>query len=76
VFPLDVVPVHWIGKLEVICEQSAFAMERLVEPCPLRVLTVAPFTVKLNELLPHTSLHVWPEQIGSIDSPPAITAVP
>jgi hypothetical protein len=76
VLPLVLVPVHCTGKLLVIWEHSAEAMLAVVEPCALVVVTVEPFTVRLNTLRPHTSVQVWPEQSGSSDSPPLITAVP
>ncbi|HWG49774.1 MAG TPA: hypothetical protein VN669_08775 [Candidatus Acidoferrales bacterium] len=77
-FPLVAVPVHWTGKLLVICEQSADAIEAVVDPWLLTVLTVTPFTVNERELRPQTSVQVCvaAEQFGNNSSPPVITAVP
>lgn len=75
-FPFVTVPVHWTGKLPVICEHRADAIVAVVELWLLSVLTVTPFTVNERLLLPQTSLQVVPVHTGNSCSPPVITAVP
>jgi hypothetical protein len=57
-FPLVVVPVQSIGKVEVIREQRDEATDATVEPCPKPALTVEPFAVTPTLPLAQTSVHV------------------